>query len=166
MSHRLGTLILLMSASAAMAQPAQHFIIPGESIGAAQLESADQGALTRELGEPNGTERRGDHDIYRYGPGDGPAELVVDFDLVKDEPFEIWTGSPAYRTRDGLGVGSTEQAIRAASGTLVCEGHNQQGDGLLVYNSIWYLIRNGQAVRVSIRKALSARDFQTGPVHC
>jgi hypothetical protein len=162
----LGILILLASASAASAQSAQHFIIPGGSIGVAQLEGADQGALTRELGEPSGTERRGDHDYYRYGPSDGPVELMVDFDLVKDEPFEIWTGSPIYRTREGLGVGSTEQAIRAASGKLVCEGHDAQGDGLLVYNAIWFLLRDGHAVRVSIRKHLSASDFQTGPVHC
>lgn len=158
--------VLLTAASAAMAQPAGHLIIPGASMGPAQLESADQGALFRALGEPNETDRHGDHDYYRYGAGDDPTELVVDFDLANDEPFEIWTRSPAYRTREGLGVGSAEQAIRSALGKPICESHDPRGDGLLVYDSIWFLIHSGQAVRVSIRKQLRAGDFQSGPVHC
>ena len=154
---------VLVAASPLAAQPlpGDHVIVPGVRIGPAELEPADQGALVRELGEPNQTERRGDHDIYHYGDGTSPDELVVNFDLAKDAPFEISTGSPLYRTQGGLGVGSTDAAIRAAMGPPLCEG-----DGAIVYPSIWFLLAQGQVTKLSIREHLSRQDFQTGPLAC
>lgn len=150
----------------AQSLPGDHLIVPGVRIGPAELQPADQGALVRELGEPNQTERRGDHDIYRYGDGASPDELVVDFDLAKDAPFEISTASPLYRTQGGLGVGSSDAAIRAALGQPLCEAGDNKGDGRVVYGSIWFLIAHGQAAKVSIRERLSRDDFQRGPLAC
>lgn len=155
---------------AAQPLPGDHLIVPGIRIGAAALEQADQGALFRELGEPNQTEQRGDRAYYRYGAdqpdGASPDELVVNFDLANDEPFEISTASAAYRTREGLGVGSSAMAVRAKLGPPLCEGGNAAGGGLIVYRSIWFLTSHGTVTRVSIRKDMKSGDFRTGPVHC
>jgi hypothetical protein len=156
--------------AAAQPLPSDHLIVPGVRIGAAELEQADQGALFRALGEPNQTKQRGDRAYYMYGAPE-PDELVVELDLTKDEPREISTSSAAYRTREGLGVGSAGAAVRAALGPPVCQGGDiksgdAKGDGLMVYGSIWFLISHGTVTRVSIRKHLNEADFQTGSVHC
>jgi hypothetical protein len=162
----LATLVALSPVgAAAQPLPNDHRIVPGIRIGAAELEQADQGALFRALGEPNQTEQRGDRAYYMYGASE-PDELVVEFDLAKDEPREISTSSSAYRTLEGLGVGSTGAAIRAALGSPVCEGGDAKGDGLIVYGAIWFWTSHGDVARVAIRKHLDADDFQTGPVHC
>jgi hypothetical protein len=150
--------------------PSDHVIVPGERIGNAELEPADQGALQRNLGEPNQTDQRGDMATYRYGAakadGGSPDELVVMLDLNKDAPFEIATASPAYHTREGLSVGSAEAAIRAALGQPLCEAGDGKGDGILVYGTIWFRTAQGVVTRAAIRKHLSAEDFKTGTVHC
>ena len=74
-----------------------------------------------------------------------PDELVVNFDLAKDAPFEISTASPAYRTAEGLGVGSAATAIRAALGPPLCESGD--GDGPMVYGAIWFLTSHGNVTR-------------------
>ena len=153
-----------MSPVDAMAQPlpSDHLIVPGVRIGKAELEPAAQGALVRELGEPNQTEQRGDRAYYRYGvpglDGGSPDELVVTFDLAKDAPFEISTASPAYRTVDGLGVGSAGAAVREKLGPPVCANGNETGRGAIVYPAIGFATSNGKVVRVFIRKLLSASD--------
>ena len=157
--------VLLGVSAAAQPLPSDHIIVPGSRIGGAELAPADQGALARQLGEPAQTERRGDHEYYMYG-SPNPDELVVDFDLAKDEPFEISTASADYHTRDGLGVGSSEQAIHARLGTPLCMGGNVQGDGLMVYGSIWFLTSRGTVTKVSIRAHMSPDDFKNGAVHC
>jgi len=160
------------AASPVKAQPLpnDHVIVPGVRIGAAELEPADQGALFRQLGEPNQTERRGDHEIYRYGApqpdGALPGELVVDFDLVKDAPFEISTASPLYRTQGGLGVGSASTAIRTGLGQPLCEGGDGRGDGVIVYGAIWFVTSPAQVTKLSIREHLSRDDFRAGPLAC
>jgi hypothetical protein len=151
--------------ASALPLPGDHIIVPGSRIGEAELGPADQGALFRQLGEPAQTERRGDREYYMYGSPD-PGELVVDFDLAKDEPFEISTASAAYHTREGLGVGSSEQAIQARLGPPLCMGGNVQGDGLMVYGSIWFLMSRGTVTKVSIREHMSPDDFKNGAVHC
>ena len=159
--------------AAAQPLPNDHRIVPGIRIGAAELEQADQGALFRALGEPNQTEQRGDRAYYMYGAPKSdeasPDELVVEFDLAKDEPREISTSSSVYRTQEGLGVGSSGMAIRAALGPPVCQSSDAKsgdGDGLMVYGAIWFRTSHGIVARVAIRKHLDADDFQTGPVHC
>jgi hypothetical protein len=185
-----------VSPLAAFAQtlPGDHLIVPGVRIGGGLLEQADQGALVRDLGEPDETIQRGDYAYYVYKapqpdtpppasssfggssggapakapppPAPPPDELMIQFDLNKDAPFEISTASPFYRTRDGLGVGSTAAEVRAALGAPLCAGGTPGGAGLLVYGAVWFLTAQGSVARVSIRKALSPADFQTGPVHC
>lgn len=168
----LAAAVLALSPAGAAAQPlpGDRLIVPGSRIGAAELEQADQGAMVRELGEPNQTDQRGDRAIYRYGePGpDGgpPDELVVNFDLAKDAPFEISTASPAYHTQGGLGVGSAAAAVRARLGPPLCAGGEEGGAGLLVYDAIWFQTSRGIVARVFIRKHLDAGDFRTGPLHC
>jgi hypothetical protein len=169
-------LVAMMSGMAppgASAQPlpSDHVIVPGVRIGNAELEPADQGALVRELGEPNQTEQHGDKAIYRYGApqpdGTVPDELVVTFDLAADAPFEIATASAAYRTPDGLGVDSAATAIREKLGPPVCEsGDAKSGGGLIVYPSIWFLTVHGIVTRVSIRGHLRRGDFSTGSIQC
>lgn len=169
MGKREAALIAILVAASPVAAeplPGDHMIVPGARIGPAELQPADQGALVRELGEPNQTERRGDHDIYRYGDGASPDELVVDFDLAKDAPFEISTASPLYRTPGGLGVGSSDAAIRAALGQPLCEASDNRGDGRVVYGSIWFLTAQDKVTKVSIREGLNRQDFQTGPLAC
>ena len=162
-----GTLVL-----AADARPfsSDHMIVPGERIGNAELDPADQGALQRNLGEPNETEQRDDRAIYRYGAakpdGGAPDELVVIFDLNKDVPFEIATASPAYHMREGLSVGSADAAIRAALGPPLCTGDDGMGNGIIVYDTIWFRTAQGKVTRAAIRKHLSPEDFKTGAVHC
>ncbi len=147
---------------AAQPLPSDHVIVPGVRIGKAELEPADQGALVRELGEPNQTEQRGDRAYYRYGApgpdGGSPDELVVTFDLAKDAPFEISTASPAYRTADGLGVGSAGMAVREKLGLPVCANGTETGRGAIVYPAIGFAMSNGKVVRVFIRQRLSASD--------
>ena len=156
----------------AMAQPSpsDHVIVPGSRIGNAELAPADQGALQRNLGEPNQTDQRGDTATYRYGAakadGGAPDELTVILNLNTDAPFEIATASPAYRTRQGLGVGSSGAAIRAALGPPLCVGDDGKGNGLIVYDTIWFRTAQGIVTRVAIRAHLSADDFRSGPVHC
>lgn len=159
---------LLPAIVSAQPLPGDHIIVPGSRIGGAELGQADQGALFRQLGEPAETERRGDREYYMYGsPGQAdPNALVVDFDLAKDEPFEISTASAAYRTRDGLGVGSSEQAIRGRLGPPLCAGSNERGDGLMVYSSIWFLMSHGTVTKVSIREHMNPDDFKSDAVHC
>jgi hypothetical protein len=152
-------------AGSAQAQRGDHLIVPGVRIGAAELEQADQGAMERALGEPDQTLQRDDRAYYMYGAPE-PDALVIEFDLAKDAPFEISTSSAAYRTRDGLGVGSTAAAVRAALGAPVCEGGDAGGEGLIVYGAIWFRILHGTVARVSIRQSLRSADFQAGPVHC
>jgi hypothetical protein len=149
---------------AASALPGDHLIVPGERIGAAELEPADQGALVRALGEPDETTQRGDHEFYRYGAPPSDA-LTIEFDLAKDAPFEISTTSPLYRTRQGLGVGSAASAVRAALGAPLCEDGNE-GSGLLVYGTIRFSILKDSVTRVAIRRQPAPADFQAGPVHC
>ncbi|MES2253548.1 MAG: hypothetical protein V4559_00755 [Pseudomonadota bacterium] len=164
----LAAVIGLATASAA-APSGDHWIVPGVRIGAAVLEQADQGALVRDLGEPDQTVQRGDRAWYRFGPqtdGAPPDELVVEFDLAKDAPLEISTASPLYRMRNGLGVGSAAATVRAVQGAPLCEGGNADGEGVIVYDTIWFRISQGNVSRVSIRKQLSAADFQVGPIHC
>jgi hypothetical protein len=154
------------------AQPlaSDHLIVPGERIGNAELEPADQGALQRNLGEPNETEQKGGMATYRYGTpkadGGSPDELVVMLDLNKDAPFEIATASPAYHTGAGLGVGSTEAAIRTALGPPLCMGDDGKGNGILVYDTIWFRTAQGTVTRAAIRKHLSAENFKTGAARC
>lgn len=159
------------SGAAAQPLPNDHVIIAGVRIGKAALEPADQGALVRELGEPNQTEQRGDRALYRYGAplpdGTVPDELVVTLDLATDAPFEISTASAAYRTPDGLGVGSSATAVREKLGPPVCEaGDAASGNGRIVYPSIWFLAAHGTVTRVSIRAQLRPGDFPSGPLHC
>ena len=146
--------------SGAAQSASDHLIVPGERIGAADLAPADQGALTRALGAPDQIQQRGGHAIYDFG------ELTVDFDLDRDAPFEISTAAPAYRTRTGLGVGASEEAIRAGLGQPLCQGHDASGNGLLVYDSIWFQTLGGIAARVAIRQHLRADDFREGAAHC
>ena len=150
--------------------PSDHMIVPGARIGNAELDPADQGSLQRNLGEPNQTEQRGDMATYRYGApkpdGGSPDELVVMLDLNKDAPFEISTASPEYHTREGLGAGSAETAIRAALGKPLCEASDGVGNGIIVYDTIWFRTAQGAVTRAAIRKHLSPGDFKTGAVHC
>ena len=152
----------------AIAQPLSDdkVIVPGTRIGAAELAPADQGALFRELGEPNRTEREGGHEYYMYGTEVEPDALIVDFDLVKDEPFEISTTSSAYHTQDGLRVGSAEQTVRAHLGQPICAARNAEGSGVMIYDKVWFLTSNGAVTRIAIRDHLSPDEFRTGPVHC
>ena len=145
--RRIAVIVLSVIAASATAMadplPGDHLIVPGVRIGAAELAPADQGALTRNLGAPDRTDRNGNHEVYRYG-ADG--ELAIDFDLAADAPFEISTASPLYRTKDGLGVGSSEDAIRAKLGPpLSVSGET------LSYDSIRFSFTHGIATRVSIR---------------
>jgi hypothetical protein len=150
--------------------PSDYMIVPGERIGNAELDPADQGALQRSLGEPNQTDQRGDMATYRYGApkeaGGPPDELVVMLDLNKDAPFEIATASPAYHTRHGLGVGSSDAAIRAALGPPLCAANDGAGNGIIVYGTIWFRTAQGAVTRVAIRKHLSVDDFKTGTLRC
>ena len=150
--------------------PSDHLIVAGSRIGNAGLERADQGSVFRELGEPDHTEQTSDHAYYMYGPlpadGGYPDELVVDFDLTKDEPFEISTASPLYRTFQGLGVGSLQDEVRSKLGTPLCESNGPRGAGLMVYRSIWFLLSRGAVSKVSIRDQLGPKDFKAGPLHC
>jgi len=161
-----------LSAHVAMAQPlaSDHRIVPGSRIGNADLAPADQGALERNLGEPNQTDQRGDTATYRYGApkadGGAPDELVVILNLDTDAPFEIATASPAYRTRQGLGVGSSDAAIRAALDAPLCTGDDGKGNGIIVYDTIWFRTAQDIVTRVAIRTRMSADDFQTGTPHC
>ncbi len=161
-----------MSALTANAQPlpSDHLIVPGMRIGNAELEPADQGALQRNLGEPNQTDQRGDIATYRYGvpkpDGGPPDELVVILNLNTDAPFEIATASPDYHTRQGLGVGSSAAAIRAALGPPLCRADDGKGSGIIVYDTIWFRTAQDAVTRVAIRKHLSADDFRTGGAHC
>ena len=156
--------------AAAQPLPSDHLIVPGSRIGNAELEPADQGALQRSLGEPNETDQHGDIATYRYGAakpdGGSPDELVVMLDLNKDTPFEIATASPAYHTREGLGVGSSSAAARAALGKPVCEAEDGKSNGIIVYDKIWFRTAQGIVTRVAIRKHLSPDDFRTGTPHC
>jgi hypothetical protein len=164
--------ILGLSPVPATAQPlsSDHVIVPGERIGNAELDPADQGALQRNLGEPNETEQHDDFATYRYGApktdGGSPDELVVILDLNKDAPFEIATASPAYHTRQGLGVGSSDAAIRAALGVPLCMGDDGKDNGIIVYETIWFRTAHGAVTRVAIRKHLRAEDFRSGVAHC
>jgi hypothetical protein len=160
--------LAFLGTATAMAEPltGDHAIVPGVRIGAAELAPADQGALVRELGEPDATDARGDHTFYRYGIGYAPSELVVDFDVIRDEPFEIFTASPAYRTKDGLGIGSNQAAIRAALGAPLCQGISGAGDGVIVYETIWFRMAHGAAIKVSVRRHLEAEDFRAEPTPC
>ena len=161
---------LTVVAAIAQPSPSDHLIVPGARIGNAELEPADQGSLQRNLGEPNETEQQGDFATYRYGApkpdGGSPDELVVIFDLNKDVPFEVSTASPAYRMREGVGVGSAATAIRAALGRPLCDASDGSGAGILVYETIWFRTAQGQVTRVSIRKHLGPSDFKTGAPHC
>jgi hypothetical protein len=177
-------------AASAQTLPGDHMIVPGVRIGAALLEQADQGALVRDLGNPDQTTERGDHEFYLYRetPPEVPPppaseagmslpkpvpraplpafELMIEFDLTKDAPFEISTASPFYRTRDGLGVGSTAAEVHAAMGAPLCEAGAAADAGLIVYGTVWFSTAQGNVTRVAIRKALSPADFATLPVHC
>ena len=161
---------LLTVGATAQPLPSDHVIVPGSRIGNAELEPADQGSLQRSLGEPNQTDQRGDMATYRYGApkpdGGAPDELVVMLDLNKDAPFEIATASPAYHTGDGVRVGSTEVAVRAALGKPLCEAKDGQGNGIIVYDTIWFRTAQGIVTRAAIRTHLSADDFKTGAIHC
>ena len=161
--------VLAVSLVAAVAQtlPGDHVIVPGVRIGAAELAPADQGGLVRDLGEPAQTVRNGDKEYYFYGPvatdGAQPSELVIRFDLVKDAPFEISTASPAYRTADGLGVGSSALAIRAELGPPLCQGDDGKGGGVIAYGAIWFLTARGAVTKVSIRPHVNPEDFHAIP---
>lgn len=161
-------LAVLFCASPLMAEPlaSDRRIVPGVRIGSAALAPADQGALVREVGEPDETDQSGDHAYYRYGAGDPPDELVVDFDLGQDQPFEISTASGLYRTAEGLGVGTGAAAIRQALGRPLCEGLDPEGNGVIVYPSIWFLMSRGLASKVSIRSELGAKDFRDRAIPC
>jgi hypothetical protein len=150
---------LLPGDASAQPLPSDHVIVAGVRIGKAELEPADQGSLVRELGEPNQTEQHGDRATYRYGApqadGSSPDELVVILDLATDAPFEIWTASAAYRTPDGLGVGSSATAVREKLGPPVCASGKETGRGAIVYPSIGFATSNGNVVLVFIRKNLT-----------
>lgn len=150
--------------------PSDHLIVPGTRIGNAELAPADQGALQRNLGEPNQTDQRGDMATYRYGApkadGGAPDELVVMLDLNTDAPFEIATASPDYRTRQDVGVGSSDAAVRAALGPPLCMGDDGKGNGIIVYGTVWFRTARGIVTRIAIRNHLSADDFKTGAMRC
>ncbi len=168
----LATMFIGASALVAAAQPlpSDHLIVPGMRIGNAELAPADQGALQRNLGEPNQTDQRGDMATYRYGApkadGGAPDELVVMLDLNTDAPFEIATASPDYRTRQDVGVGSSDAAVRAALGPPLCMGDDGKGNGIIVYDTIWFRTAQGIVTRAAIRNHLSADDFRTNTAHC
>lgn len=160
------------SAPIATAQPlsSDHLIVPGMRIGNAELEPADQGALQRNLGEPNQTDQRGDMATYRYGApkpdGGSPDELVVILNLNTDAPFEIATVSPDYHMKGGLGVGSSDAAVRAALGPPLCSGDDGKGNGIIVYGAIWFRTVQGNVTRAAIRNHITANDFKSGSAHC
>ncbi len=175
--------------ASAQTLPGDKIIVPGVRIGGALLEQADQGALVRDLGEPDETTQRGDHEFYVYReaapdvpstktssydtpakapppPPDPLVALMIEFDLTHDAPFEISTASPFYRTRDGLGVGSTTAEIHTALGAPLCEAVTPTGAGLIVYGTVWFSTLRGAVTRAAIRKTLSPADLQALPVHC
>lgn len=168
----LATMFIGASALVAAAQPlpSDHLIVPGMRIGNAELAPADQGAIQRSLGEPNQTDQRGDMATYRYGApkanGGAPDELVVMLGLNTDAPFEIVTASPDYHTRQGVGVGSSDAAVRAALGPPLCAGDDGKGNGIIVYETIWFRTAQDIVIRTAIRNHLSADDFKTGAAHC
>lgn len=161
---------LCVPPASAQPLPSDHLIVPGMRIGNAELAQADQGALQRNLGEPNQTDQRGDMATYRYGApkpdGGPPDELVVMLDLNKDTPFEIATASPDYHTSQGIGVGSSAATVRAALGPPLCMGDDGKGNGIIVYDTIWFRIAQGAVIRAAIRPHLNAGDFRTGAAHC
>lgn len=151
----------------ALAQPVpeDRLIVPGVRIGEADLAPADQGALTRALGAPDRAERQDGMDYYHYDAGGAdPDRLVIAFDLAADQPFEISTASPFYRTREGLGVGSSEAAILAGLGKPLCRGGDPAGEAVIAYDSIWFLLARGAVTRVSIRAQPGSGDF--GAIAC
>ena len=158
-------ILLFVSAAPASGDPlpGDHLIVAGVRIGAADLAPADQGALTRTLGEPARTDRNGDHEVYHYG-AEGSDQLTVDFDLVNDAPFEISTFSPAYRTRDGLGVGSSVDTIRARLGKPMCEGGSDTGAAVMAYDAIWFSLSRGAVTRVAIRARMAPGEL--GALRC
>ncbi|MGH7972832.1 MAG: hypothetical protein ACREIC_29305 [Limisphaerales bacterium] len=157
-------LAVIATATVAMGDslPGDRVIVPGVRIGAAELAPADQGALMRALGEPDRTDRNGDHDYYRYDA----AQLTIDFDLVGDAPFEISTASPTYRTKEGMGVGSNAAEIRAHFGAPICEGGSETGDEIIAYDSIWFLLRRRTAVGIYIRAHINPGELHTGSIFC
>jgi phosphohistidine swiveling domain-containing protein len=158
-------LSVIAASRAAMgdALPGDLTIVPGVRIGAAELAPADQGALQRDLGQPDQTNRNGDHEYYRYGAD----ELVIDFDLANDAPFEISTTSSLYHTREGgLGVGSNAAVIAATLGKPVCRGANDAGDEVIAYDLIWFLLRQGLVTRVSIRAHVDPGALGAGSIPC
>jgi len=168
----LAAMFVGLSALVATAQPlpSDHLIVPGTRIGNAELEPADQGALQRNLGEPNQTDQRGDMATYRYGAskedGGAPDELVVMLNLNTDAPFEIATTSPEYHTRQGVGVGSSDAAVRTALGPPLCAGDDGKGNGIIVYGTIWFRTVQDKVTRAAIRNHLTADDFKSGSPRC
>lgn len=167
--HKIISVIVLGLALSfpAVAEPApqDRLIVPGVRIGEADLAPADQGALTRTLGAPDQTGRQGGMDYYHYDAGGtDPDRLVIAFDLAADQPFEISTASPLFRTREGLGVGSSEAAILAGLGKPLCRGGDPAGKAVIAYGSIWFLLARGAVSRVSIRAELKPGDL--GAIAC
>ena len=94
------------------------------------------------------------------------ADVSGQLELGKDAPFEIATASPLYHTRDGLGVGSPDAAVRAALGKPLCEASDGAGNGIIVYDTIWFRTSHNMVARAAIRKQLRADDFKTGAIRC
>ena len=45
-------------------------------------------------------------------------------------------------------------------------GDDGKGNGIIVYDTIWFRIAQGAVIRAAIRPHLNAGDFRTGAAHC
>lgn len=115
---KLACLALLVAASlVASAFPAAATIVPQQGIGGAKL-GMSKSTVRGQLGKPRkvttGKNDFGNYTTYRYR-----HQITVMFQSGS-AVTSVKTSSAAERTKDGIGVGSTEQSIKNAYPHITC----------------------------------------------
>lgn len=109
--------LLAFAPLAASAPPAGAMIVPQQGIGGAKL-TMSKSEVRAELGKPrkklSGRNDFGKYTQYRY-----KHQITVLFQGA-NSVTSVRTSSPAERTKEGVGVGSTEQSVENAFPDIEC----------------------------------------------
>lgn len=154
--HLVGIALCLLAHADVRAAEAQddHLIVPRERVGAVRL-GMSAGDLYQAMGEPcanNWYESEGGGKAYAYCDTAGQQVLLIYVAKASEAVVKIEVQSSAYRTVEGIGLGTSDLAIRAKLGKPQSEIGFPSDENMLslCYKSLGLRINTNRGIVTSI----------------